>query len=352
VIVCKAGDLGHGRKIGVTLRKIWISFFALGALAMGALAANVDRTLADEGWPTRPVKIVLAYAAGGSPDLVARVLAQKLNDLFGESFFVENRTGANGNIGADYVAKAAPDGYTLLLATDNQFSVSPSLDSNLPYQVKDFAAVSLVADWYFFLAATPSLEANDLRELIALAKQKGPGKINYGSSGVGSIQELAMEWLQQLGEFKLTEIPYRGVGDAAPDLLAGRTQLMLTGIAGSFHYLRNKQLKALAVTSLARADVLPNVPTIAEQGFPGFEAPAYVGLYAPAGTPKEIIAKLQQQVAKATSAPDFRDRLLALSMNPVGSTPGALVARIDKDSIKWAGVLRRMHEKENNKAAQ
>jgi tripartite-type tricarboxylate transporter receptor subunit TctC len=297
-------------------------------------------------WPTRPVKIVLSYSAGGSPDIVARALAQQLGEMFGESFYVENRTGGNGNIGADYVAKSAPDGYTLLLAADNQFSISPNLDPNLPYHVKDFVPISVVADWHYVLAATPSLEANNVPELVALAQKKGPGKINYASAGVGSTHELAMELLQQIAGFRLTEIPYRGAGEATPDLLAGRTQMMLTGVAGALPYLRSGQLKALAIIAPKRVDVLPNVPTMAEEGFPGVEAPAYVSLYAPAGTPNAIITKLQQQVARAVNVPELRSRLLASSLNPVGSTPEALATRSEKDSAMWAQVLRDMRAKE------
>jgi tripartite-type tricarboxylate transporter receptor subunit TctC len=319
----------------------WI---CLSLLFCSALIA--PNTSAADDWPTRPVKIVLAYAAGGSPDIVARALAQQLSNMFAESFYIENRSGGNGNIGAEYVAKSAPDGYTLFLGTDNQFSISPNLDANLPYQVKDFVPISLVADWHFVLAATPSLEADNVRELIALAQKRGPGKINYASSGVGSAQELAMEQLQQLGGFRLTEIPYRGAGEATPDLLAGRTQMMLTGVAGALPYLRGGQLKALAIIAPERADVLPNVPTIAEQGFPEVEAPAYVSLYAPVGTPSAIITKLQQQVARAINAPELRNRLLASSLNPVGSTPETLAARSEKDSAMWARVLRDMRAKE------
>jgi tripartite-type tricarboxylate transporter receptor subunit TctC len=316
----------------------------LSLLVWGILLAADSSVLAQDDWPTRPVRIVLSYAAGGSPDIVARALAQELSDMFGESFVIENRSGGNGNIGADYVAKSAPDGYTLLLGADNQFSISPNIDANLPYQVKDFEPITVVADWHYILVAPPSLEANNVDELIALAKRQGPGKINYASSGVGSTQELAMELLQQLGHFKLTEIPYRGAGQAAPDLVAGRTHLMLTGVGGAIQYLRSGQLKALAIVSPQRDEELPDVPTIAEQGFPNVEAPAYVSLYAPAGTPKDIVLKMQQQTAQALHAPKLRERLLSIGLNPVGSTPEALAARSEKDSQMWVHVLHEMRQ--------
>jgi tripartite-type tricarboxylate transporter receptor subunit TctC len=183
-----------------------------------------------------------------------------------------------------------------------------------------------------------------VRELIDLAK-KDPGKINYGSTGPGSTHELATELLQQLGQFKLTEVPYRGSGQTLPDLLSGRMQIMLLGVPQSLPYLHEGQLKALAVGALHRIHSLPDVPTIAEQGFPGFEATNYWCLYVPAGTPKEVIARLQQETARAVSAADLRDRFLASGLTPIGSTPDVLAARIDRDSAKWAGVLRDMRQR-------
>jgi tripartite-type tricarboxylate transporter receptor subunit TctC len=193
------------------------------------------------------------------------------------------------------------------------------------------------------LVAHPSLEANSVRELIELAK-KAPGKINYGSTGPGSTHELATELLQQLGQFKLTEVPYRGSSQTLPDLLSGRMQIMLLGVPQSLPYLHDGQLKALAVGALHRIHSLPDVPTIAEQGFSGFEATNYWCLYVPAGTPKDVIARLQQETARAVSAADLHDRFLASGLTPIGSTPDVLAARIDRDSAKWAGVLRDMRQ--------
>jgi len=317
------------------LRTFWTSLLVVAALAV----AN-ERTTAEE-WPNRPVKIVVAYSAGGSGDIVARALAQKLTESFGQSFFVENRPGASGNIGTDFVAKAVPDGYTLLLASDIQFAIGPNFDEHLPFQVKDFSPVSLVADLDLVLVAHPSLAANDVGELVAQA-QRDPGKINYGSTGPGSTHQLATELLQQLGHFKLTEVPYRGSSQSLPDLLAGRTHIMLLGVPQSLPYLRDGQLKALAVGALHRIHTLPNVPTIAEQGFPDFEATNYWCLYAPGGTSKDVITRLQKATADAINDPDLRERFLASGLTPVGSTAETLAVRIDRDSAKWAGVLREL----------
>jgi tripartite-type tricarboxylate transporter receptor subunit TctC len=314
--------------------------FLVSLLVFQVLVASSERTVAED-WPARPVRIVVAYSAGGSGDLLARELAKSLSESFGQTFFVENRPGAGGNTGTEYVAKATPDGYTLLLGSDIQFAIGPVFDSTLPFQVKDFAPVSLVATQDLVLAAALSFSAKNLAELIALAK-KEPGKINYGSLGPGSTHELGMELLQQLGEFKLTEVPYRGSGQALPDLISGRLQVMIMGVPSGLPYVHNGQLKALAVSGLERTASMPNVPTVAEQGYPGFQVDNYWCLYAPAGTPKTIIARLQQETARAVGAQPLRDQIIAGGFAPVGSMPDALAARVARDSVKWAGVIRDM----------
>jgi tripartite-type tricarboxylate transporter receptor subunit TctC len=304
--------------------------------------ANGEQSTAEE-WPTRPVKIVVAFPAGGTPDVVARELARKLTESFGQSFFVENRSGASGNLGTAYVAKAAPDGYTLLLGVDTNLVIAPNWDSNLPYKVSDFAPVSLIANGGYVLAAHPSLGINNVGELIALAKKR-PGEINYGSAGPGNNRELAMELLQRLGSFKLTEVPYRGGSEAVPDLLSGQIQVSFIGAAG-FPYFRTGQLKALGVGALERFESLPDIPTIAEQGFPDFEINSPQGLYAPAGTPQNIIIKLQQQIALVLNTKDIREQFAAMGAEAVSSTPEALAAHITKDSEKWARVIQDMRKR-------
>jgi tripartite-type tricarboxylate transporter receptor subunit TctC len=304
-----------------------------------ALATTAATGVAAD-WPTRPVKIAVAYPAGGTVDVVARAVAQKLGESLGQSFYVENRPGG-GNTGTDYVAKSAPDGYTLLMAADFQFTINPTFDGNLPFQVKDFAPISLAADVDLVLSAHPSLAANNLAELVALAKQQ-PGKISYGSYGAGSTNELVIEQLQQLRNFKLTEVPYRGSGQALLDLISGRIQLASLGVPATLPYLRSGQLKALAVGAAKRMDALPDVPTISEQGFPGVEASFYACLYAPAGTPRAIIARLHQETVRALDTPDLRERFSAIGVTRVGSTPEALATRIGQDANKWAAVIHNM----------
>jgi tripartite-type tricarboxylate transporter receptor subunit TctC len=302
-----------------------------------ALVANVKSAGADD-WPARPIKLVVPYSAGGSGDIVAREIAQKLPAYLGRSVYVENRPGASGNIGTEYAAKSAPDGYTFLIASDIQFAIAPNFNVNLPFAVKDFDPVSLVANVNLVLAAYPGLPANDLPGLVDLARKR-PGMINYGSTGAGSTHQLAMELLQQVGKFKLTEVPYRGSAQALPDLMSGQLHTMLMGIPQSLPYLRTNQLKGLATGALQRLPSILDLPTIAEQGFPGFEANNYWCLYAPAGTSKAAIERLQKATAKSVALPDLRERFLATGLTPVGSTADELAGRIASDSAKWAKVI-------------
>jgi tripartite-type tricarboxylate transporter receptor subunit TctC len=305
-----------------------------------ALVATLVKSNAND-WPARPVKIIVAYPAGGTVDVVARALAQKLGQSLGQSFYIENRPGGSGNSGADYAAKSAPDGYTLFMAADFQLTISPHLERNPSFQLKDFAPISLAADFDVVLSAQPALGVNNLTELIALA-EKQPGTIAYASYGPGSTHGLVMEQLQQLRNFRLAEIPYRSSGQALPDLLSGRIQLALLGVPPTLPYLRSHQLKALAVGATKRIEALPDVPTISEQGFPGFEASIYACLFAPVGTPPEIVEKLQQDTVRALGAPDLRERFLAAGVTPTGSTPAELAARIMKDSARWASIIHTM----------
>jgi tripartite-type tricarboxylate transporter receptor subunit TctC len=323
--------------VGTCVRAVLASLLIWGAALVGCPAAA-------EEWPARPVKMVVAFPAGGGIDLAARELARKLSESFGQTFFIENRPGASGNLGTEYVAKAAPDGYTLLFGSDIQFTVAPNWESDLPYKISDFAPVSLISDNGLILAAHSSLGVSNLHEMIALARTE-PGKINYASNGPGSTQELAMELLQQLGAFKLTEVPYRGGGQSLPDLVAGQIQLGFVSVGG-FPYFRDGQLKPLGAGTLQRFEALPDIPTIAEQGFPGFEANIPSGLYVPAGTSADIIASLQQRVARVLATREMHDRFIAMGATAIGSTPEVLSAHIAEQSAKWARIIQTIRERE------
>jgi tripartite-type tricarboxylate transporter receptor subunit TctC len=322
----------------LVVRAFWILI-----VLWNVLISNDEMAVAGE-WPDRPVKIVVAYAVGTTIDVVARELAQRFTDTFGQSFYVENRSGGGGNMGTDYVAKATADGYTLLMGSDLQLAVAPNVERDLPFQVTDFSPVSLVAKWYLVLTAYRGLKANNVNEFIALAKNGGPESISYGSLGHGTSHNLIMEQLQHLGGLKLTEVTYRGSTQGLPDLLSGRIQVMLMSALPALSYLRDGKLKALGVGAPTRLTVLPDVPTMAEQGFPEVETASYTFLSAPAGTPPDIISKLQRETARIVLSTDVRDQLLMSGLVPVGSTAEELAARIEKDTAKWAGVLRSMSQ--------
>ena len=309
-------------------------------LCLLALALGAASQATGQGYPAKPVRLIVPYPAGGSGDIVARAVAQKMSESFGQQVIVDNRPGANGNIGTEQVAKSAADGYTLLLATDIQFAISPNTTPKLPYDPeKDFDPVSLVAFLELILAAHPSLAANNVRALVALARTQ-PGKINYASTGPGSTHHLSIELLKSLGGFDVTHVPYKGSSQALPDLIAGQVQLMQLGVPQTLPHLRAGRLKALGVGAAKRLAVLPDVPTIAEQGFPGYEANNSWNLYAPAGTPKAVVAKLHAEIARVVTLPDVRERFTATGLDPVGSTPEQLAARMRDDRAKWARVIR------------
>jgi len=295
-----------------------------------------------QSWPSKPVRIVVPYPAGGSGDIVARATGQKMSEGLGQQVIVDNRPGANGNIGTEAVARSAADGYTLLLATDIQFAISPALGVKLPYDPgKDFEPISLVAFVELVLAAHPSLGVNNMQELVSLARSR-PGRINYASTGPGSTHHLSIELLKSMGGFDVTHVPYKGAGQALPDLVSGQVQLMQLGVPQTLPHLRAGRVKALGVAASKRLAALPDVPTIAEQGFAGYEANNSWALYAPAGTPDEIIKKLHGEIVRVVALPDVRERFTATGLDPVGSTPQELKARMKADFEKWSRVVRQI----------
>lgn len=308
----------------------------LAALLLGPLGAIA------QSWPSKPVRIVVPYPAGGSGDIVARAIGQKMSEGLGQQVIVDNRPGANGNIGTEAVARSAADGYTLLLATDIQFAISPALGIKLPYDpVKDFEPVSLVAFVELVLAAHPSLGVNNMQELVALARSR-PGRINYASTGPGSTHHLSIELLKSMGGFDVTHVPYKGAGQALPDLISGQVQLMQLGVPQTLPHLKAGRVKALGVGASRRLAVLPDVPTIAEQGFPGYEANNSWDLYAPAGTPGEIIERLHREIVRVVALPDVRERFTATGLDPIGSAPAELKARMKADFDKWSRIIRQL----------
>jgi len=292
-----------------------------------------------QGYPTKPAKVVVPYPPGGPTDIVARVVSQKLSEQMGQQFIVENRPGAGGNIGAEAVAKSPADGYTLLVAT-TAHAINPSLFKNLGYNLtKDFAPVSLLTSGPLVIVANPSVPAKNVKELIAMGKAK-PGSLNYASSGNGQSTHLSAELFATMAGIKMNHIPYKGSAPALTDVMGGQASLMFDTMLSAMPHVKNGKLKAIAVTSAARSPAAPDVPTVAESGLPGYEAIAWNGLLVPAGTPADVVAKLNAELKKALDAPDVKDRFSAQGFGAAWNTREAFAKFIQSELDKWAKVVK------------
>jgi len=291
-------------------------------------------------YPSKPIRIVVPFPAGGTTDILARAVAQKLTETGGQPVVVDNRPGAGGNIGAELVAKSAPDGYTLLMGTVGTHAINPGLYAKMPYDhQRDFAPVILVAGVPNVLVVHPAVPVNSVQELIAYGKAN-PGRLNFASSGSGTSIHLSGELFKTMSGVQMTHIPYKGSAPALADLLGGQVQLMFDNLPSALPHIKAGKLRALAVTSAQRAPALPDVPTVAEAGLPGFEASSWFGLLAPAGTPKEIIAKLNAEVATWLATPAARDKLTAQGANAVGNSPDEFTQYIAAETVKWQKVVK------------
>ncbi len=291
-------------------------------------------------YPTKSIRLIVPFAAGGSTDALARAVGQKLGDNFGQQVVVDNRTGANGNIGTDMVAKANPDGYTLLMAFDATMVINPSAYAKLPFDpLKDFAPITKVAALPLILVAHPSFPPSNTKELIAYAKSK-PG-LNYSSSGHASTPHLAMLMFAQRTGTEFTHIAYKGGGQAVIDVLAGQIPMLATAIPTVQAHLKAGKLKALALTSAKRHASLPEVGTFAEAGITGFDVSAWYGLLAPAGTPRPVVARIHDEVVKILATPEMKERFLTtIGGDPVGGTPEQFAADIKTDIARWAKIVK------------
>ncbi|MBC7782117.1 MAG: tripartite tricarboxylate transporter substrate binding protein [Proteobacteria bacterium] len=290
-------------------------------------------------WPAKAVRIVVPTSPGGGTDIVTRILAQKLSESFSQSFVVENRPGAGQILGTEFVARAPPDGYTLLMAA-SAIVLNQVLAKKPPYDtLRDFAPITLAASLPNVLTVHPSLPVKTVKELIALARAK-PGALNYSSAGAGTSPHMSMELFRSLAGIDLVHIAYKGTGPATADLIAGHVQLSMPNTLTATPFLRVGKLRALGVTGSKRASALPNVPTLAEAGVPGYEAIQWYGLFAPAGTAREIVARVQADVAKALRLPDVGERLAADGAEAVGNRPDEFAAYIRSELEKWGRVVR------------
>ena len=306
----------------------------LAAAALGAVPA-----LQAQSWPARPVHLVVPFTPGGSSDILGRAIAQKLQEAWGQPVVIDNVPGAGGSLGADRVAKAAPDGYTLLMGHIGNLAVAPSIYPKLPYDpVQHFAPVAWVANVPNVLAVHPSVPAQTLPELMALAKSR-PGQLNYGTGGNGSAAHLATEYLKLESKTFMVHVPYRGTAPAVTDLIAGQIQLVFTGGPAVIPFVKSGQLRALAVSSRRRLEALPQVPTVAESGYKDFEADQWYGVVAPAGTPREIVLKLNAQINQALATPELKNRLQAEGAIAMPTTPETFGALIAREIRRWKPVV-------------
>jgi len=295
---------------------------------------------APAAYPTKPIRLVVPFPPGGATDILAREVAKHLTDAWGQSVVVDNRPGAGGNIGSELVARSAPDGYTLEMGTVGTHAINASLYSKMPYDhVKDFVPVILVAGVPNVLEVNPSVPVNSVQELIAYAKAN-PGKLNFASSGSGTSIHLSGELFKVMAGVQMTHVPYKGSAPALSDLLGGQVQLMFDNLPPSLPQIKAGKLRALAVTSSTRAPALPDVPTVAEAGLPGFEASSWFGVLAPAGTPPAIVAKLNAEIAKWLTTPEAKEKLANVGANIASGTPEDFARHIQAETAKWAKVVK------------
>ena len=295
---------------------------------------------AQQKYPVKSVRVVLPFAAGSAVDLLGRLYAQRMSESWGQQVVVDNRTGANGIIGMELIARAAPDGYTLGMANIATLAINPAMYSKLPYDsLRDFVPVSLTATIGNCLMVHPSFPATSVKELVALAKKR-PGELNYASGGVGSAQHIPMELLEAMTGIKLVHIVYKGITPAFNDVLAGQVPMAFTGLAQSLPYHRDGRLRILGTTGAKRTNATADIPTIAEQDLPGYEADSWTGVLAPKGTPAEIVAQIHAEVVRISQLPDTRERLTAAGFEVVGSSSEAFAALIKNDIARLGKVIR------------
>lgn len=312
---------------------VLVSALFLAPIAVGGVHA--------EDYPSRLIKIIVPFPPGGNPDLAARLVAQRMSADFGQSVIIENKPGANGSIGATTVAKANPDGYTLLVANLGILGINPGVRENLSYNVsKDFVPVSRLAISPLVLISSPALKVDSVKSLIALAKEK-PGSISYGSAGVGSAAHMAGELFDQMAGTKMLHVPYKGASETATAVAGNTISVVFGGQGASFSLVAAGKVRALALTGAKRSPTHPDLPTVAEAGVPGYEISDWVGMLAPAGTPQPIVDKLNAEVQKALADPDTQKKFELQGLEPAGTTPKEFSAFVDAEQQKWAAVAQK-----------
>lgn len=316
--------------------------FCILALCLPAAAFAQGNQRSADPYPTRPIRLVVPFAPGGSSDTITRIIGPRLAEQMGQQVVLDNRSGGNGAIGTQIIARALPDGYTIGLAYIATLATNPAISGDTGYDpVKDFAPITQLTASANVLAVHPSIAAHSITEFIALAKSK-PGQLNYSSGGVGTIGHLSAELLQHAAGIKLNHIVYKGSGQAVIDLLGGHVGIMFSGMAAVAGHAKAGKLRLLAVTGEQRMPIAPQVPTIAESGYPGFDAVGWFGLVAPAQTPKTVINRLNAETIKATQIPEVRERLTAIGFDVVTSTPEAFAHYVQSEFSKWQKLAKSM----------
>ena len=317
-------------------RQPWIDT-AAGLCALAAIFIN--GTALAQAYPQKPVRLVVGVPAGGTTDVVARLVGQKLGEQLGQQVVIDNRGGAGGNIGAEFVAKSAPDGYTLFLATIGTMAINPSLYSKMPFEtLRDFAAISQLTSMPQLLVVHPSVPVKHVKELIAYAKSR-PGQLTFASGGSGTAIHLAGELFKSMAGVDLVHVAYKGGGPAMTDLIGGQVSLMFDQILTALPHVQSGRLRGLAVTTANRSPAAPQIPTVSEAALPGYAVTTWHGLLAPAGTPREIVNRLSSEAAKALQTPDVREKFASQGVDPISSTPEQFAAMMKSELDKWRKVI-------------
>lgn len=307
------------------------AFFFLLSFSLGGFA---------QGFPAKPIRLIVPFPPGGSADILARAIGQKAGEGLGQPLVVENRPGAGTAIGAEALAKSAPDGYSVMIGTVSSHAINPALNPRLPFDpIKDFTPVSLVASIPFAMIVHPSVPAKSVREFVALARSK-PGSLNYSSAGNGTSNHLAGELLKSMAGIDMVHVPYKGSAPALNDLIAGQVSLMFDLVLTAAPHVKSGAVRGLAVTSSQRSSALPELPTVAESGVPGYEVSAWFGIFAPAGVPQPVVQRLNAEFVKALLQPDLRQRLASQGAEPLTSTPSEFAAYLRSEIEKWAKVVK------------
>lgn len=315
-----------------------ITGVAASAMLMAAWSAWPHCAHAQQNFPAKPIRLLVPFAAGGGTDIVARLLAQKMNEAFRQPVVVDNRSGGGGTFGAETAVRAAPDGYTVIMMSGS-YATNAAI-YKLPYHaINDILPMVLIGDTSFLVALHPSVAVRSVKELVAFAKAK-PGALNYGSSGVGGIAHLSGELFDILAGTKMTHVPYKGTGPALNDLLGGQIQLIFGSAPSTIPLVRGNRLRAVAVTTLKRSPALPELPTVAEAGVPGYEVILWYGVLGPRGIPQAIVGRWNSEVRKATKLPDLRERLISEGFDIADSSPEVFQDVLKRDVVKWAKVVR------------